>query len=66
MEAKPAAVSLWDRVKEETPPQLETAVVFPEQMDIIADVKQVRTVACECLRILPLGEHQRAVQGCVQ
>lgn len=45
---------------------MESAVVFPEQMNIIADVQQVRTVACECLRILPLGEHQLAVQGCVQ
>lgn len=65
MEAKPAAVSPWDRMKKRPLPQLEKAVVFPEQMNIIADVKQVRTVAWECLRILPLGEHQLAVQVCV-
>lgn len=41
LEAKPAAVSLWDKMEEQTPPPLEMGLVFPEQEVITAGAKQV-------------------------
>jgi hypothetical protein len=65
IEAKPAAVSRGTEWKRSPPPAGNGGYISRTEVTI-AGVKQVRTVACGCLRLLPPGEHQLVGQGCVQ